>query len=32
MASILQRVENIGNRLPDPVTIFVVLCFTIIIV
>ena len=24
--------ENIGNRLPDPVTIFVLLCFTIIII
>ena len=32
IASILQRVENVGNRLPDPVTIFVILCFTIIIV
>ncbi|NES81912.1 MAG: AbgT family transporter [Moorea sp. SIO2B7] len=31
MASILQSVENIGNRLPDPVTIFIVLCFTIVI-
>ncbi|NEP11546.1 MAG: AbgT family transporter [Symploca sp. SIO2C1] len=32
ISSILQRVENVGNRLPDPVTIFIVLCFIIIIV
>ncbi|NET59461.1 MAG: AbgT family transporter [Symploca sp. SIO2E6] len=31
ISSILQRVENVGNRLPDPVTIFIILCFTIII-
>ncbi|NER24052.1 MAG: AbgT family transporter [Symploca sp. SIO1C2] len=32
IASILQWVENVGNRLPDPVTIFIILCFTLIIV
>ncbi|NER04593.1 MAG: AbgT family transporter [Okeania sp. SIO3C4] len=32
IASILKRVEIIGNRLPDPVTIFIVLCFTIFII
>jgi len=28
----LQWIEKAGNRLPDPVTIFVLLCFLVVIV
>lgn len=31
MAAILQRIERIGNRLPDPVTLFMLLCVAVVV-